>query len=317
MNQDNPPTARNAGGPPPPQVVSLDQNFLWNFAAPKNSALTKLHETLARAVQQEKVICPIHVYETIIECSMLPPELQRGIFATAEALSGSCGFHHFGTLLGFETLKLVRPEFTWPPLQQGTLLQPDGALIEMGVEYRRIKEDYAARLASAPYPPPGHNPKINVDQMEQALAESRVRFIYQLVQAIIEKGNLETGLAKWEYTDEAGQYLLSQGITSVECMHLTDAIVNRRWDAIPVLHAHTRLCACLENDFIRSNRAAQPNDAFDLSRLAVALVQADAIFCDQAMAALIDRSKIRDLQFGSKVFTMKRVDEAIAYLDGL
>jgi hypothetical protein len=105
--------------------ISLDQNFLWGFAKRKNPALVKLHESLERAVQDRKIICPIHVYETIFESSMLPLELQQGIFTIAGALSDRTGFHHFGSALSFETMALARPQFRWPPLQRGILLQPD------------------------------------------------------------------------------------------------------------------------------------------------------------------------------------------------
>lgn len=297
--------------------ISLDQNFHWNFHTRKIPAIVRLHDALLRTVASKKVVCPLHINETLFESSLLPDELQQGIRASAESLCGGHAFIYYVVSMGRETLALVRRHRYWSPLVPGTLQLLQGTdLRAMGAENRAAKRHYKEALDRQSYPPASYTPGMTVDDIEASIMLERAGSMYRLVEAIATRGDLETGKPEWEVTQGIARFLIEQGITTNECARLMHAIRHHEWAAIPTLFAHTRLCARLESDGVRG-RAAQPNDHFDLSRLAVAVNDADVIFCDQAMASLIQQSKAMNPKRNGRVFALSQADEAIDFLDHL
>ncbi len=58
------------------------------------------------------------------------------------------------------------------------------------------------------------------------------------------------------------------------------------------------------------------SDQFDLWRLAIALTDADVIFCDSAMQAVTVRAtKIYPAEIGARVYSFKETAAAIVYLE--
>lgn len=297
------------------KVVSLDQNFLWNFATGQLAGFAKLHAALRQAVAEGQAICPIHYDETIFEASLVDPNLQEAILQIAEELSHGYAFHSFGVTLGFDSLRLVRPSFAPPLFQQpGPLPRTEAST---GAKNRALKQDYERRLEEVPYPPASYAPGSKIHEIEEALVAERAGFMFRMAEALASKGSLETGKKRWEYTDVAGMVLLEYGITKEESQRLREAVIQRKWDSLDVLHVHSRLCALLESDGIRCGREYDANDAWDLSRLAVGLTQADVVCCDRAMGALIERSKLLHPERGSAVFTSKQLDEAVTFFESL
>lgn len=113
-----------------------------------------------------------------------------------------------------------------------------------------------------------------------------------------------------------GQYLVAQGISSLELMKLSEDILHHRWEAIPVIFYRTRLAAQLESELlaVKKSRKYKANDEFDIPRLAVGIASADVVITDAAMAQLYRTAKIGQWTH-AKVFSVRETKEIVTYLE--
>jgi hypothetical protein len=298
-------------------VVSLDQNFLSAFAKQRPLDLVRLHGVLEKCVRGRKAVCPLHGGEMVTE-ALQASHLSNGIFAVAESLSGGLGFQNFALSCGFNTLRLVRPQVDFPPLFPDAVKywMPEDPKNEAG-ENRIEKQLFSKKIAALPYPPADYKPGMTIEQIRDALVTYRAASMCRLLEALTQKGNLDTGGDEWEVAGAIARVLIEAEVTSAETETLRDAVMNRKWEAIPALFIHSRLCAHLEWDCLKANRKISANDHFDLWRLCVALLDADVIFCDSAMKALITRAKLDDFLNLPRVFSMPQTAEAAAYLESI
>ena len=66
--------------------ISLDQNFLSEFAKGKSPEAMRLHSLLGRGVAEGNFVCPLHAGETVFESALCPPVLREKILSVARDL---------------------------------------------------------------------------------------------------------------------------------------------------------------------------------------------------------------------------------------
>jgi hypothetical protein len=99
-------------------------------------------------------------------------------------------------------------------------------------------------------------------------------------------------------------------------MKLSEDIVHRRWEAIPVIFNRTQLAKKIECEFFskRCPRKYRFNDEFDISRLSVGLASADIVITDAAMAQLCRSVKTTKWTY-AKVFSVRESEDIVNYLN--
>jgi hypothetical protein len=270
-------------------LISLDQNFLWNFHTGGHRHAQELYNLIKQAVQCGAAACPVHSQELVEEGSRAPPERRRGIFCVAKDLCGNAAFRDFTWSVADETMSLLRPDHRPMRLLLGELSLP-ADLDTLGKDIRVTKKAYQVRLEKVRYPPPSFKPDMGVWDVYHELVKPRLGSMLRLVKSIRDKNSTKTGRIEWEYSMAIAVRLMQLGLRRKECDLLIDLICQRRWEETPTLLWHSRLCAELEFEILRANGKLVPNDYFDLSRLAVGLADADVVFCDRKMSALIQKT---------------------------
>ena len=290
--------------------VSIDQCFLANICEQDPKSL-ELHKALRSAHAAGKIICPIHLEESVFESSMLPPALRDQIFALQNSLADGWSFHSFGQKLAYDTITPVL-EWLYPPFRPVDLqIKPGTDFDALGKINRLGKKDYITRLSQLSYPPPSYVPGMNAEKIAEFITAERCGSMYRILKAIKEKGTIATGKSEWEYTSAVGEFLLGLRITPRDCDTLIARVIDRQWDAMPIFWAHTRLNAQIEHGYLVSNRKAKANDQLDLTRIAVGLNDADVILCDHPMAEVIKQSGVLEILDRAHVFSTKQLDAAI------
>jgi hypothetical protein len=175
------------------------------------------------------------------------------------------------------------------------------------------KNEYALRLKQWSYPPNAFTPKMDARAVYHEMVKGRLGSMYRLVQAIRDKRSTETGKEEWEISVAVAERLMQIGIRGEECVQLMNLICQRRWEEVPTLLWHSRLSAQLEFEKLGSTGKIEPNDYFDLSRLAVGLTDADVVLCDHRMLNLIERTGFN----APPHFSWKTSDQAITYFERL
>ena len=277
---------------------SLDQNFLSEFSKVElgrkahPAARTLLHE-LRRAVALGLVACPVHAYETVSEAVLLSKdiELRDAIWRVAGSLSLDRVFRDLPFAVLEDTLGLVRPSYQ-PCRAHRAILRRPPDLAETERRMRSQKEQYAQRLAAvgAAYPPPGFVEGMDAPQIQRSINVDRRKSMLRIAEQIRDTGTFEPRDDLWEVAMGVGWHLVDQKVGHAECAALVGAIGRGEWELAPVMFRHTRLCAQLEYRTLCSTGKAAPNNSMDLSRLAVALGDADVILCDRMMANLLDET---------------------------
>ncbi len=293
-------------------VISLDQNFLWEFYTKKHHNASRLFALLESAVKADKAVCPVHSHELVEEGSKAPPDKRSGIFQTASALCSGKAFRDFSWSISDETLQLVRPGYKPQRLTSGTLAPPQD-IDGLGIKVRKGVKIYEARLHQSPNPPPGFSNNMDAWGIYHEILKWRCASMLRLTQAIRDRRPLETGFSEWEFALGAAFRLQKIGIETNECERLIALICERQWEQTPTLLWHSRLCAQLEFEHLRSTRKTDPNDYFDLTRLAVGLTDADVVLCDRPMSNLIQNTGF----CGAPSFSWSTSTEAIQYLETL
>lgn len=107
--------------------------------------------------------------------------------------------------------------------------------------------------------------------------------------------------------------LLAMGITKDELLELRAAVVDRRWEQIPVITYRTLLAAQLEAGYSTGERAYNPNDEFDVSRVAVGLWAADIIITEAFMVDPCRKAGTKNYS-SAEVFSIRDAADVAEFL---
>lgn len=297
--------------------ISIDQCFLSNMC--KGSAGSqKLLASLKKAHSAGKIICPIHLEESIFESAFLPADFREKIFSLQNLLSDGFSFHSLAQQFRYQSFALIMPGLLYPMIREVSLkIIPGTDFAALAKENQAGKDAYVDRLNKMPYPPASYKKGMKGDEIMKLISEGRAASMYRLLSAIKTTGTLDTGQEEWELALEVGAYFLDIKILPVDCDILMQKVLHHQWDAIPYLWVHSRINAQLELGYLAGLKKGNANDLLDLSRIAVGLNDAVVLLCDAPMAELIKQSKVLDTIQGTKVFSMKQQDEAAAHIDSL
>lgn len=297
--------------------ISIDQCFLSSIVNgdPKSQTLTA---ALDAAHADGRIICPIHLDESLVESSFLPEAARLKLFALQNRLSDGYSFHSFDQNLRHHTLAMLRPGLLFPALRKASLP------LESGVDFAAIakahqagKDDYVDRLNRMPYPPASYKPGMKGDEIFEFISAERSYSLWRILEALKATGTLDTGKDEWEYTVAIGAFLADMGIGPQDLDVLIHKVRHHEWRSMPHLWAHTRINAQIELGYLGGLKKASANDLFDLTRIAVALNDAAVLLCDTAMSEMIKQSKVQAILDDVRVFSMKQRDEAAEYIAAL
>ena len=301
--------------------ISIDQCFLSNMC--KGSAGSqKLLASLKKAHSAGKIICPIHLEESIFESAFLPADFREKIFSLQNVLSDGFSFHSLAQQFRYQSFALIMPGLLYPMIREVSLkIIPGTDFAALAKENQAGKDAYVDRLNKMPYPPASYKKGMKGDEIMKLISEGRSSTsMYRLLSAIKTTGALDTGQEEWELCVRSWRHIFSLALKSVlqvDCDTLMQKVLHHQWDAIPYLWVHSRINAQLELGYLAGLKKGNANDLLDLSRIAVGLNDAAVLLCDAPMAELIKQSKVLDTIQGTKVFSMKQQDEAAAHIDSL
>lgn len=297
--------------------ISIDQCFLSTIinGDPKSQ---KLSAALDTAHAGGKIICPIHLEESIFESSFLPEKTRKKIFDLQNRLSDGYSFHSFAQQLRYRTFALLMPDLVLPSLRKASLQIRAGTdFTAMAKAHQAGKDDYVDRLNKMPYPPTSYKLGMKGDQIAEFIAMERSASMYRILEALKATGTTHTGKSEWEYTVEIGEFLRGMGIVAKDVDVLIHRVLHHEWRSMPYLWAHSRINAQIELGYLSGKKKPSANDLLDMSRIAVALNDAAVLLCDTAMSEMIKQSKVQEILPDVKVFSMKQRDEAADYIAAL
>ncbi len=107
--------------------------------------------------------------------------------------------------------------------------------------------------------------------------------------------------------------LFAMGVTKEELLVLRAAVVDRRWERIPVVAYRTILAAQLEAGYSTGTRVYDPNDEFDVSRLAVGLWAADVIITETFMVDTCRKAGTKNYS-SAEVFSIRDAAEVAEFI---
>ena len=289
--------------------ISIDQCFLSEMAK-GHPKFVPLLATLRKSFAEGKIACPIHLEESIFESACLKPGLRQSIFDIQNELSGGFSFHSFAQQVRYGTFGLLMPEVVYPALRNlGLKIKPGTDFASLAQFHKQGKNDYADRLAKMPYPPASYKKGMKGDDIMRHISMERAASMYRLLGAIKDSRSLNTGKDEWEVAVEVAASLLRMNIEVKDCEALIKKILHHQWEGIPHLWTHSRLNAQIELGYL-AGRKGTANDMLDVSRLAVALNDADVVLCDTAMSEIIKQSKMLEIFTEARVFSMQQAQEA-------
>jgi hypothetical protein len=85
-------------------ILSLDQNFLWNFYTNGHANAPRLFALVESAVKSGRAACPVHSNELVEEASKAPAEKRNGLLQIATTLSTGLAFRDITWSIADETL---------------------------------------------------------------------------------------------------------------------------------------------------------------------------------------------------------------------
>ena len=301
-----------------PKALSLDQCFLSLLALnPKhNPSMVRLKDALLQAVASRKLVVPSHIDEMVFESSLLPANERDAVLRLQADLSCGVAFSSFETILCTETLALVRPTI----LTSGYRIQPlrineSADLRALAQENRKAKAEVVARMNRVPYPPKSYAPNHGHKDIFRSISRERSASMIRIVEEILHGKPLSDGSKVWEYAAGVGGFLVAQNISRLECYNLLEKIRNHDWEMMRIVDRHTRLWAKIEQDMLKTNRAYEVNDIFDILRLTVALLYADSVACDTPMKELVRQTKLDSS--GAVIFSMREFVQLTKWVEGL
>lgn len=152
-------------------------------------------------------------------------------------------------------------------------------------KFQKEKDLMKKRFARFNNPPLENG--LSFQQARDVIVNEHVSHVVRQVERL-ERGQ---GPARRDHMGYAlARYLQSQKVNRTELLRLKKAILDRKWEGIPVIWYRSLLAAQREIEY----RSALPrkydvNDEIDLPRMAVALNAASVCITDRSMAALCSR----------------------------
>lgn len=278
----------------------------------------KLLATLETAHASGKVICPIHLEESIFESSFLPESTRQKLFSLQNRLSDGYSFQSLAQQLCSQTFAFLTPGLVLPTLRKVSLqIKPGTDFAALAKLHQAGKDDYMDRLNQMSYPPASYKPHMKGDQIVEFISMERSASMRRILEALKTTGATHTGKEEWEYTSEIGEFLRGLGIMPKDVNILINKVLYHEWESIPYLWAHSRINAQIELGYLSGKRKASANDLLDMSRIAVALNDAAVLLCDTVMSEMIKQSKVQEIFQDVRVFSMKQRDEAAEYIAAL
>ena len=297
-------------------VVCLDQCACSAIFIPKkpNPKARSLGEFLIEQAKQGSIVCPIP-HEANAETLALPMEkrleLQKGLSLLAENKGGRglLAFKNLWQIIAEESLALARSES--PPLPYELF------------EWRNMDDNVLAERISADYKSARKQWKHNVECMglkthaKRSIKEIRASVItehashvFRQITRVIEdqplcpNDSMAIGLL---------DRLRAMGITKNELLALRSAVINHRWERIPVVAYRTILAAQLEAEYSAGKRIYDPNDEFDVSRLAVGLYAAEVVVTEKFMTNICRQARTKNVS-SAKVFAIRDAPSVIEFI---
>jgi hypothetical protein len=293
--------------------ISVDQCFLSTMVKGDPKSLNLL-AALDAAHGQGKVICPIHLEESIFESAFFPPSTRLKVFALQNRISDGYSFHSLAQQLRYQTFAFVMPGLVFPNLRSVSLqIKADTDFDALAKTYQSAKDDYVDRLSKMPYPPKSYKPGMKGDELADFIAAERSGSMYRILLALRSTGTTTTGKEEWDFTAQIGEFLHRLQLTAKDLDLLIEKVIAKDWQSIPYLWAHSRINAQVELGYL-GTRKATVNDQLDISRITIALNDANVLLCDTAMSEMIRQSKVQDIFSDVKVFSMKQREEAAEYI---
>jgi hypothetical protein len=281
-----------------PIIVNLDQNAASGLALQReeDSGWARLYDVLLSGVAAGNIVSPIP-YETELETVPCTLDRRERIEALLLELSHGLRFKGFWEILEEETIALGREQVDLCPLKM-----PERSEISppwMSAAWvRQLKKVMQLRLDAFTHT--DERSDLTVLHIQTELTLSRCGDFYRNLE------NLRNGAPlNPEYNMTAGicDYLVKNHITPEEIVTLRDAVINHKWEAIPVLHYHNMLSAQAEHDYLQG-RVATANDDIDRDRTAVALFAADYYLTEASIFELCKKARVSDLT-PTKVFAVR------------
>ncbi len=286
------------------KIISLDQNVISNLVKNQSEPFWgELRKRLIAGVEQRKLLCPIPK-ETILETIPCSRENRIEIRDLAEKLSAGFSFKRFGSIEAEETMALIRPgpkpsayeRIRWHSVEDNDLARAHA------LEFQHGKQAMLERM-KAFVEPLGHA-KFELKEVHTGIITSRAGdFSRQL-------DRLKNGLPldpRDHLSLALCRGLLKRGITKVEMQILQEMVLQRRWDAIPLLTYHAALSSVLEYDMFRG-RKYQVNDEFDKLRISVGLHCSALVITDRAIANIVRRVE-KEFKIELEVISLTEYDE--------
>lgn len=293
--------------------VSIDQCFLLDMVEGVPAAVA-LHDALQAAIRRGRVLCPIHPEESVFESSLFRPELRRRVFDLQRSLAGGFCFHSFGERMQREVTCFLL-ERTLPPIWPRPFNPPDGEVEALSGANRTGRNEYQERL-DAVVP----SETLHTHSFERILADltqHHNQSMLRVIRAIEHNQPLPVAPATWEYAVAIGARLRQIGVIRSDLARFREWVESGGWHQSADLTAFTRLWAAVEREGLRNNRRTRANDLLDILRIAVAFADAQAVFCDKAMASFIRQAGLHQALPGRQVFGMGDMNTAAAYLAAL
>ena len=258
-----------------------------------------LRDLLIDGVNREKIICPMP-YETLLESSTCDiAKTRTSIFELFIQISNGRIFRQYFDVLTDELLALVRPSHIVYYFEVTERMEEMSELsARFKPEFCEMKSEKNAELGS--WIDPGSHVVRTNDEVLKSVSLEPVAKLWRDLRRI----------AKVQDSDASSEFecggitekLQAKGLTAFEALELSDALLNRKMEAIPFQFYHNRLAAAGSQEAPnRVNRNVTHNDIVDQERMSVALFLADMAVTDNRMVARIVRSRV--LEFTTcKVF---------------
>ena len=293
--------------------VSVDQCFLLDMVEEAPAAVA-LRDALQAAVRRGRALCPIHPEESVFESSLVRPDLRRRVFDLQRSLAEGFCFHSFGERVQREVTCFLLDR-TLPVIWPRPFNPPDVEVEALSGANRTGRNEYQQRLdAVVPSEP------VRTQSFARILADltwHHNQSMLRVIRALEHNQPLPTPPATWEYAVAIGARLRQIGVTVSDLARFREWVECGGWHQSADLTAFTRLWAAVEQDGLRNNRRTRSNDLLDILRIAVAFADAQAVFCDNAMASFVRQAGLHQVLPGRQVFGMGDMDAATAYVAAL
>jgi hypothetical protein len=271
-------------------------------------------EFLIEMAEQGAVVCPVPP-EANAESLPLPVEKRLELQAKLRLLAtnrdgkGLIAFKGLWQLIAEESLALARREppppaielFDWLPMDDDETAK---AIVNC---YRSAKVQWKGNVARMGLTT---GPKRTIEEIRADVVMEHASHVFRQInralddQPLSPNDSMAIGLL---------ERLLAMGITKNELLELRAAVVDRTWQQIPVVTYRTILAAQLEAGYSTGIRDYDPNDEFDVSRLAVGLWAADVIITEAFMADTCRKAGTKNYS-SAEVFSTRDVADVAEFI---